>query len=498
VTDSQTDVHPALEPHTDGEELVVPFGMRLEHGKIVPHLTVDERIARGKAARAEVPRSSHADFTPGALRRDPVELLEFQATDRVPELVPVRYGRMLVSPFTFYRGAALLMAADLAATPTSGLTTQVCGDAHLSNFGAYASPERHLVFGINDFDETMPGPWEWDVKRLAASFAIAGRDNQYSTKQRRATLLAVVRAYRESMREFAGMNNLDVWYAQIDIDAGIGQMLARGVDAESRKRVQANIAKARTRDSGHALQKLTTIVDGERRIISDPPLVQPIEELATGIEHDKLMEDLRSLVRGYRSTLQSDRRHLLENYQLVHAARKVVGVGSVGTRAWILLLMGRDDGDPLFLQAKEANASVMEEFVGRDRSGSHAERVVHGQHLMQASSDIFLGWEKVVGFDGLSRDYYIRQLRDWKGSAIIENMNPKVMELYAEICGRILARAHARSGDRVAIASYLGGGDVFERAIAEFAELYADQTERDYDSLLQAEHDGRITVQRGL
>ncbi len=480
------------------ETMVVPAGMRIEHGKVVPHLTVAERVARGKAARAEVPRSSHADFTPGSFRRDPVELLEMQAAGRVPELVPIRYGRMLVSPFTFYRGAALLMAADLAGTPNSGLTTQVCGDAHLMNFGAYASPERHLVFGINDFDETLPGPWEWDVKRLAASVAIAGRDNNFSTKERQKALLGLLKGYRESMHEYAGMSNLDVWYAQVDVDAGMGQLMARGLDAASRKRAEANIAKARTRDSGHALGKLTTIVDGERRIVSDPPLVEPIEELFGGVEHHQIMEDLRQIVRGYRSTLQSDRRHLLEGYRLVHAARKVVGVGSVGTRAWIMLLMGRDDSDPLFLQAKEANASVMEEFVGSATAPSHAERVVHGQHLMQASSDIFLGWQSVEGPDGVQRDFYVRQLRDWKGSAVVETMNPNVMALYGELCGRTLARAHARSGDRVAIASYLGAKDVFDRAIAEFAELYADQTERDYDQLIAAEQDGRITVRRGL
>jgi len=480
----------------DGEQ-VVPYGMFVEHGKVVPHLTVEQRIARGKAARAEVPRASHADWSPGAMRRDPVELLELQAVGRIPELVPLRYGRMLVSPFTFYRGAALLMAADLAATPNSGLTTQVCGDAHLSNFGAFASPERHLVFGINDFDETLPGPWEWDAKRLAASIAIAGRDNNFSGKERRNAVLASMRGYRQSMHEFAGMTNLDVWYSQIDIDAVMGHM-STDVDATARKRLQANAAKARTRDSGHALAKLTTIVDGERRIVANPPLVEPIEDLLGDMEHEQLMDALRGLVRGYRSSLQSDRRHLLENYRVVHAARKVVGVGSVGTRAWILLLMGRDDGDPLFLQAKEANASVMEEFVGHSRVDSHSERVVRGQHLMQASSDIFLGWERFAGVDGVQRDFYIRQLRDWKGSAVVETMNPRVMAMYGEICGRTLARAHARSGDRIAIASYLGGKDVFDRAIAEFAENYADQTERDYDALLEAERAGRISVLRGL
>jgi hypothetical protein len=328
--------------------------------------------------------------------------------------------------------------------------------------------------------------------------AIAGRDNNFSTKERQKTLLGLVKGYREAMHDYAGMSNLDVWYAQVDIDADMGQLMERGLDAASRKRAEANIAKARTRDSGHALGKLTTIVDGERRIVSDPPLVEPIEDLFGGVEHHEIMEDLRQIVRGYRSTLQSDRRHLLEGYRLVHAARKVVGVGSVGTRAWIMLLMGRDDSDPLFLQAKEANASVMQEFVGSATTPTHAERVVQGQHLMQASSDIFLGWQSAQGPDGVRRDFYVRQLRDWKGSAVVETMNPNVMALYGELCGRTLARAHARSGDRVAIASYLGGKDVFDRAIAEFAERYADQTERDYDQLVAAEQDGRIAVRRGL
>lgn len=466
-------------------------------GKSVPHLTVAERVARGKAARAEVPRSSHAEYSPGPYRRDPVDLLEMQAVGRIPELVPIRYGRMLVSPFTFLRGAALVMAADLASSPTSGFTVQLCGDAHLMNFGAFASPERHLMFGLNDFDETIPGPWEWDVKRLAASVAIAGRDNNFSPKERKAIMLATVGGYRDAMIQFAAMSNLAVWYAHVDIDEVIGH-LSRDVDPVARKRAEASVAKARTRDNGHALEKLTTIVNGQRRIISDPPLVQPVEELVTGADHEELMESLGVLVRGYRSTLQSDRRHLLENYQLVHAARKVVGVGSVGTRAWILLLMGRDDADPLFLQAKEANPSVLEEFVGASRIPSHGERVVHGQHLMQAASDIFLGWQNFVGIDGVDRDFYVRQLRDWKGSAVVENMNPAVLGLYGEVCGRTLARAHARSGDRIAIASYLGAKDVFDRAIAEYAERYADQTERDYAALLQAEQAGRVAVQRGI
>jgi uncharacterized protein (DUF2252 family) len=489
---TDTDVQDA-----DDETQAPPPGMHYEHGKVVPHLTVSERVARGKAARNEVPRASHAAYEPGPSRRDPVDLLESQAASRVPDLVPIRYGRMLVSPFTFYRGAALLMAADLAGTPRSGITTQVCGDAHLMNFGVFGSPERRLVFGINDFDETFPGPWEWDVKRLAASFAIAGRDNGYSTKERKKVLLALMAEYRTAMRQFADATNLSVWYAHIDIEDLLPRISGE-VDAAARKRTEANLAKARTRDSMQALSKLTTVVDGERRIISDPPLIQPIEEVFTGQEHDNVLEVIRGLLRGYRSTLQTDRRHLLEQFNLIHVARKVVGVGSVGSRSWILLMFGRDDSDPLFLQAKEAQASVLEEFVGTTRPGPHGARVVHGQHLMEANSDIFLGYQTAHGLDGIDRDYYIRQLRDWKGAAIVETMTSASMAVYARICAWTLARAHARSGDRIAIAAYLGGNDAFDHAIAEFSEAYADQNERDYDALVQAEKDGRITVLRGL
>ncbi len=490
-----------MEPVTvlddEDEAKPIPPGMRYEHGKVVPHLTAEERVARGKAARREVPRASHAGFTPGTHRSDPVALLEQQAVTRVPELVPIRYGRMLVSPFTFYRGAALIMAADLAGTPRSGITTQVCGDAHLMNFGVFASPERRMEFGINDFDETYPGPWEWDVKRLAASFAIAGRDNGFSTKDRTTVLLALLGEYRTDMHRFAAMTNLAVWYSHIDVEATMKE-LQKQVDPVVRKRAEANVAKARTRDSLQALDKLTRVVDGERRIISDPPLVQPIEELFEGMERDQILELVRGVLRSYRRTLQSDRRHLLEDFRLADVARKVVGVGSVGTRAWIVLMLGRDDTDPLFLQAKEAEASVLEEFVGRSERRSHGERVVHGQHLMQASSDIFLGWDHVHGFDGVDRDFYIRQLRDWKGAALVETMTPATMAVYARLCATSLARAHARSGDRIAIAAYLGSSDAFDRAIAEFSEAYADQNERDYDALVQAEKTGRITAQRGL
>jgi uncharacterized protein (DUF2252 family) len=481
----------------DDESKPLPPGMRYEHGVVVPHLTVDERVARGKAARREVPRGSHAGFASAAFRPDPVALLEQQAASRVPELVPIRYGRMLVSPFTFYRGAALLMASDLAGTARSGITTQVCGDAHLMNFGAFASPERRLVFGLNDFDETLPGPWEWDVKRLAASFVIAGRDNGFTAKERAKVLMTTVGAYREAMREFAELPNLAVWYSNMDLEATWADM-QRKAAASVRRRVDASLAKTRTRDSMQAFDKLTHLVNGERRILSDPPLIEPVDEIFGGLEREEIYELLRAILRRYRRTLQSDRRHLLEDFRLVDTARKVVGVGSVGTRAWIILMLGRDDSDPLFLQAKEAQASVLESFVTPSRHHSHGERVVNGQHLMQANSDIFLGWDQVLGIDGVQRDYYVRQLRDWKGAAIVEAMDPSTLATYGQICGTTLARAHARSGDRIAIASYLGGSDAFDRALVEFSEDYADQNERDYDALVQAEKEGRITVQRGL
>jgi uncharacterized protein (DUF2252 family) len=479
------------------ESQPIPAGMRYMHGKVVPHLTVDERVARGKAARREVPRSSHAGFTPGEHRLDPVALLEQQAVSRVPELVPIRYGRMLVSPFTFYRGAALIMAADLAGTPRSGITTQVCGDAHLMNFGVFASPERRLEFGINDFDETCPGPWEWDVKRLAVSFVLAGRDNGFSTRERTRVLLALLGEYRTAMHRFAAMTNLAVWYSHIDVESALKEV-RRGIGAAARKRAEANAAKARTRDSLQAFDKLTRVVDGQRRFISDPPLVQPIEELAGGMERDQIFDFMRGVIRTYRRTLQSDRRHLLEDFQLADMARKVVGVGSVGTRAWVVLMIGRDPTDPLFLQAKEAEASVLEEFVGRSDHRSHGQRVVHGQHLMQASSDIFLGWDHAQGYDGVERDFYVRQLRDWKGAALVETMNAATMAFYGRVCASALVRAHARSGDRIAIASYLGSSDAFDRAAVSFSEAYADQNERDYDALVHADKSGRITVQHGI
>jgi len=466
--------------------------------KAVPHFTREERAARGKAARAEVPRSTQGevDFPK---RRDPVALLEEQAVSRVPELVPIRYGRMLASPFAFYRGGALIMAADLARTATSGLRVQLCGDAHLSNFGAFGSPERNLVFDINDFDETAPGPWEWDVKRLAASFAIGGRENGFSGKERRAVVLDTVRSYREAMTAFAQMRDLDVWYSHLSVEQAVAEFTA-GVDPKRLKKAEANIEKSRTKDSMHAFEKLTHLVDGEPRIISDPPLIVPIEEfLPEHIERDAVQDEMRNLIRSYRRTLETDRRHLLEQFRFVHLARKVVGVGSVGTRAWIALFLGSDEHDPLFLQIKEAQPSVLEQFVGKSEYKNSGRRVVAGQRLMQATSDIFLGWQHVSsGLDGQERDFYVRQLKDWKGSFAFEAAVPAGAAAYGKACGWTLARAHARSGDRVAIASYLGKSDVFDQAIAAFAETYADQNERDYNALKDAVSEGRVTAQTGL
>jgi uncharacterized protein (DUF2252 family) len=464
----------------------------------VPHLSVAERVARGKAARAEVPRSGHAVFEPLLTRADPVDLLERQAATRVPELVPIRYGRMLVSPFTFYRGAAMIMAHDLGPTPRSGLTVQCCGDAHLSNFGVFASPERRLVFDVNDFDETLPGPWEWDVKRLAVSMLIAARDNGYRAKDEERIVLDTVARYRTAMAEFAGMKNLEVWYSRLEIESLI-QELAPQFKQKLVQRTETALAKARTKDSMAAFSKLTQQTNGEVRIVDQSPLIVPIEQLAPGEEREEMFEALHELLRGYRRTLEFDRRVLLEQFRLTDVARKVVGVGSVGTRAWIALLLGRDGQDPLFLQLKEAEASVLEEILGASQFKNHGERVVTGQRLMQATSDIFLGWLHVKsGLDQQPRDFYGRQLKDWKGSAEIEQMVPKGMATYGTLCGWTLARAHARSGDRIAIAAYLGSGDGFDRAVLEFSKAYAEQNERDYNSLAEAVKSGRIVAQSGL
>jgi uncharacterized protein (DUF2252 family) len=468
------------------------------NGRRVARLSVAERVARGKAARAEVPRSSHAAFEPAPRRPDPIKVLERQAKTRVPELVPIRYGRMLVSAFTFYRGAAMIMAGDLAATPRSGLTVQCCGDAHLSNFGVFASPERALVFDLNDFDETLPGPWEWDVKRLAASMLIAAINNGYTVRDQQRAVLATVAAYRNAMNDFSKCSNLKVWYAHMDVETAVGELGSQLKPKMARRTAKA-LAKARTRDSMSAFSKLTERVDGHVRIVDQSPLIVPVERLVADGASAQIYDGLNDLLSDYRHTLEFDRRVLLEQFELADFARKVVGVGSVGTRAWIALMLGRNGEDPLFLQVKEAEASVFEGFLSKSEFSNHGERVVVGQRLMQASSDIFLGWLHVAsGTDGQARDFYVRQLKDWKGSAEIEQMVPKGLALYGAMCGWTLARAHARSGDRIAIAAYLGTGSSFDRAILEFSTAYAEQNERDYQALSAAVASGQIKAESGL
>ncbi|MEO3823342.1 DUF2252 domain-containing protein [Actinomadura sp. B10D3] len=460
------------------------------------HLSPSERAGRGKAARARVPRSGHAAFGPDGTRPDPLDVIERQSAERVPELVPIRYGRMLESPFRFYRGAAAIMAADLGAVPDTGLTAQLCGDAHLLNFRLLASPERHLLFDINDFDETLPGPFEWDVKRLAASLAIAARANAFIAAEREGIARACVRAYRRRMHDFAGMRTLDIWYAQDDADR-LKAILPKRLGKDARRRASRTAAKARTRDNVQAFEKLAHVAEGGvRRITPDPPLITPLGDLLPDEERSGLERTLHDLVRNYRHSLSPERRHLLGRFRPVDVARKVVGVGSVGTRCWIVLMLGRDNNDPLLLQAKEAGESVLAPYTAAaGRGGNQGRRVVSGQRLMQAAGDIFLGWDRVTGIDGRRRDFYVRQLRDWKGIVQPEAMAPDVMQVFAELCGASLARAHARSGDPIAIAAYLGRSDTFDRALAEFAEGYADQNERDHQVLADAVKDGRVTAE---
>ncbi|MFE2324101.1 DUF2252 domain-containing protein [Streptomyces sp. NPDC059385] len=458
------------------------------------NLTPQERAARGKAARAEVPRSSHAVYEPAPDRPDPVDIIEKQSARRVPELVPIRYARMSESPFRFYRGAAAIMASDLSNTPRSGLRVQCCGDAHMLNFRLLASPERRLMFDINDFDETLPGPWEWDVKRLSASLVIAGRANGFSAKERATVVLAAVESYRGRMREFAGMGNLEVWYTSDSVET-LTERWGPLVDKEQRERWDRAQKRAYAHDTLQVFDKLTQVVDGKRLIAPDPPLLMRLHDLLEPAERGTMEKEISRLVEHYGKTLPTDRRFLLKGYRIGDIARKVVGVGSVGTRCWVILLLGKDDGDPLLLQAKEADQSVLAPYAGASGFRTQGERVVAGQRLMQATSDIFLGWERVQGIDGKRRDFYIRQLRDWKGIAVAEEMSPKRMGNFGRLCGSTLARAHARSGDRIAIASYLGGGDVFDRAMADFAELYADQNEKDHQALLDAVEAGRVRAE---
>jgi uncharacterized protein (DUF2252 family) len=459
-----------------------------------------ERAARGKALRSEVPRSSHAEWAPALDRSDPVALLEEQAGSREPALVPIRYGRMAASPFSFFRGAAYVMAADLAPTPQSGLTVQLCGDAHLGNFGAFAAPDRRLVFDLNDFDETLPGPWEWDVKRLATSVAVAAREVGFGEGTRRRVVTESVAGYRQALRDLAGMRNLDVWYSRVEVESALSAVRDR-LDPKTLKRVRRNTAKARRKDSLRALTRLTRVVDGDPRLISDPPLIvrvaDVIDEYGQG-DQEALEGRMRDLLAAYRATLRSELRSLIESYRYVDMARKVVGVGSVGTRAFIVLMLGRDAEDPLFLQVKEAQRSVLEPFVRRSAFKNQGRRVVEGQRLMQAAGDITLGWIRTVGLDAQERDFYVRQLWDWKASADVEAMDATALGLYGGLCGATLARAHARSGDRAAIAAYLGGGNSFDRAIADFAEAYADQNERDHQALIDAIAAGRLHAETGV
>jgi uncharacterized protein (DUF2252 family) len=460
-------------------------------------LTPSDREAAGKAARKNVPRSSHARWVADAERPDPVETLERQGKTRLPDLVPIRHGRMLASPLSFYRGAAAIMAADLATTLRSGLDAQLCGDAHLSNFGVFAAPDRRLIFDINDFDETHPGPFEWDVKRLAASFSVAGRERGFKSKERREIVSTAARTYRQEMRRLAAERSIDVWYERVDLD-----MLDRYRDQITRKEAKnfdKAKAKAEAKNSLSAFDKLTEQDNGQVRIRSDPPLIVPIEELVTKKDLPRMQGAMNELIEQYRATLAADVRELADGYHYVHSAHKVVGVGSVGTRCWVILLLGRDSGDPLFLQAKEAGGSVLAPYAGGGGYGHHGRRVVEGQRLMQAASDILLGWLTVEeGIDGGRRDFYVRQLWDGKGSAQIEKMTPYTMGLYAQLCGHTLASAHARSGDRIAIGSYLGGGAAFDRAMADFAEAYADQNELDYEDFSEAVKSGRVKATQDI
>ncbi len=459
----------------------------------VAHLSPAERAARGRAARAEVPRSSHAAFDTSTSRRDPLEILQLQAESRVPELVPLRYARMAANPFAFYRGAAAVMASDLAGTPRSGLNVQACGDAHLVNFGLFFTPERSLVFDMNDFDETLPGPWEWDVKRLCASMTVASRANGFSDKEARQVTEAAARGYRTAITQFSTMNNLEVWYAKLEMDEIVARASAQ-LDARRVKALKGIQSKAVSRDNLQAFGKFTVEVNGEPRFASMPPLIVPVAELVTPEQAKQLNQFARDALRGYRSTLSDDRRRLVEQFQLVDVARKVVGVGSVGTRAWMALMLGRDSDDPLVLQIKQAQASVLEPYVGRSRYEHAGRRVVAGQKLMQAASDIFLGWHRAEGFDDVSRDFYFRQLRDGKGGFDPTVMRPEGLSLYGQVCAWTLARAHARSGDAIAISAYLGKSLTFDKAIVAFSQDYADQTERDHAALIAAIESGAIVA----
>ena len=451
--------------------------------------TPEERSRAGELARTQVPPASHAELP--TEDRDPVGVLAAQMPSRLPDLVPIRHARMLASAFAFYRGGAAVMAADLVRTPASGFTAQLCGDAHLVNFGMFASPERRLLFDINDFDETFPGPWEWDVKRLAASIVVAGRGIGFSAKQVRRAVVATVRGYRDAMARFAALGNLEVWYARVDV-AQAREEMADELGKRGGQRVDKAMARARRSDHRHVLAKLTEAVDGGRRIVDAPPLVVRLSSLTPEVQADEIAAKVEGLVRHYAQSLEPGYRELVDSYTFVDMARKVVGVGSVGTRCWIVLLRGRDGADPLFLQVKEAQQSVLAAHLDPITERHEGRRVVAGQRIMQAAGDVFLGFDRVVGLDGQTRDFYVRQLNDWKGSVDVEKMVPEGLRLYGRLCGWTLARAHARSGDRIAIAAYLGDDDEFVHAVADFATAYADLTERDYAAFGEAVAAGRL------
>ena len=459
--------------------------------------TLAERIEVGKAARANLPRSRHGEWAPPAGRADPLTILEEQERARVQELIPIRHGRMAASPFAFYRGAAAVMASDLAPEPRTGLTVQLCGDAHLVNFGGFAAPDRDLLFDVNDFDETNPGPFEWDVKRFTASLDIAGRDRGFKRVERQEIVSSGAQAYRETIREFAGMPVLQIWYSRLDV-AGIERRWGVEAGGNAVRNLQRTATKAETKDNLKAFKKLTRVEDGEIKFVSDPPLLVPVSELFSGIEAQRVQDAIAGSLRRYRLTLADDRRQLFDRYRFVDLARKVVGVGSVGTRCWVALLLGQDEQDPLFLQVKEADPSVLEKFSGKSRFANHGQRVVEGQRLMQAASDIMLGWDRVEGPDGIARDFYMRQLWDWKVSAPVETMTLDSLRIYAQVCGWTLARAHARSGDATAIGAYLGSGDVFDKAMVTFADAYAEQNDLDHRALTDAIKSGRLAAATGV
>jgi uncharacterized protein (DUF2252 family) len=464
----------------------------------VEHPTIEQRAASGKVARGAAPRESQAQWTPSQRSLEPLDLLAEQAQTRLADLVPIRYGRMAASPFAYYRGAALPMAADLATMPRSGLMVQLCGDAHLSNFGGFASPEREMLFDINDFDETAVGPFEWDVKRLAASLEVAARGCGFDKAIARNVVLGGVRSYQQAVRTFAGLSNLAVWYSRLDLPEVIRRW-GGGAGKKIIEQAQRNVAKAESKDQLKARAKLTRVVNGEHRFVSDPPLVVPVQELYGDTEGQRIEQSIHDTIHNYRRTLPAERRRLLESYRFVDLARKVVGVGSVGTRSWIALFVGRDNDDTLILQIKEAEASVLERFLAKSPYKNHGQRVVEGQKLMQAASDIFLGWQRVAeGVDGRPHDYYVRQLWDWKLSANVATMAPDALGVYAQVCGHALALGHCRSGDAIAIGSYLGGSDGFALALADFARSYADQNDRDHQALLRAIAAGTVKAKTGV